>query len=138
MTIELKETADQYKPAQGYNYAVLVDEEGDELEDLCSDGVCCSGCRNEALALLKKEHGEGVEIRHIACNEEYRFPTCIVCGEIIETGFIYDEQEPGHWLSFAPSELKERLKQPYYAYQVWRLLDEYPEEELVKQLRDRI
>lgn len=134
----LKKLADSYGPAYGFNYAALRNKAGDIIDELGYEWDCCSGCLKIALPLLQKEHGKRADLVNIQCNEEDHFPNCFVCGKIIETGLTYQEQEPEHFLSLPIEKLKSDLEDPYYAYQVYRLLNEYPEEKACIELHKRI
>ena len=126
-----------YQPAQGYNYGALRDEDG-YMNEIGLENVCCDSCRDAYLPKLVEEFGENAELFPVRCNEEEHFPNCFVCGKIIECGLTYQEQEPEHFLSVSDADFKEGLTEPYFAYQVWRLVSEFSDKKLVKALIQRV
>lgn len=138
----VKPIADKYEPKQRPMWFEYRTKDGYRISFDGDQSTYCEDCVNERKEEIekwdKKELPEDFDC--LICSEETSregsdFTHCESCGEIIECGILWTEQEMTHWTALKSEDWEQMKDSPYSNYEILKILeDDWCEYEKEKQV----
>lgn len=132
--------ADKYKPKYELYYFVETNENNylnsfEPEQDL----NICEDCMAKVEARVQEKYRrKDIELIVESSPENENFTFCDECGEHIETGYIFTEQEFEHWFRLEDEVFKKALTMEIECWELKQILEDCDNTELREKLAERV